>query len=353
MNINGLAVTKSLLSMILLQMLPPIRSSKIIIFTYPLPSHVIPKVGIGTDLIRRGHEVFIAVASDYPKANTIRQAGLQVLHYRPPSRDLCPYTAEFEEQMAKVVYGQTLNPTFVGKSAEVDCNAIISDPDFMNHVRAMKFDWALVEPFLINPCYLVIPYHLNIPYVSITAAFYPLAFRLPALPSFYIPKRSGAQLVPLPSLQTLSERLSNTLKTVFLGAFIYRSLWGNVTLLQKHAHGIKSWEQLLLKSEMLLVENDHILDGAIPLLPNIVTIAGCTARPPGKLPDSMEELFQQSGDDGVILASFGSLAYHLPAPLAIKFLEAFKRLPQTVLTKMAVPPAIKVRTVFFMLECRF
>ena len=72
----------------------------------------------------------------------------------------------------------------------------------------------------------------------------------------------------------------------------------------------------------------------------ITELAGSTATPPQPLPENLEKL--ASGEHGVILASFGSIAYNMPAHLAIKFLEAYGRLNETVLTKMAVPAGVKV-----------
>jgi UDP:flavonoid glycosyltransferase YjiC (YdhE family) len=91
-----------------------------------------------------------------------------------------------------------------------------------------------------------------------------------------------------------------------------------------------------------LIENDHYLNPAIPLLPHVVTIAGCTARGAEPLPDNLEKIMEASGEHGVILASFGTSAYHMPVEIASKFLEVFGRLQQTVLTKMAAPAGIKV-----------
>jgi glucuronosyltransferase len=127
--------------------------------------------------------------------------------------------------------------------------------------------------------------------------------------------------------------------------FFFDKIWGDRTLLEKYAPGIDSWEQLVRRSEIIIIENDYHLDTALPLLPHVVTAAGSTAHPPKPLPENLEKIMEDSGEHGVILASFGSSAYKMPAHMATKFLEAYGRLKETVLTKMAVPPGVKVSTV--------
>jgi hypothetical protein len=53
---------------------------------------------------------------------------------------------------------------------------------------------------------------------------------------------------------------------------------------------MNSWEELILRSELILIKNDHHLDGAMPLLPHVVTVGGITARPPQPLADDLERI---------------------------------------------------------------
>jgi hypothetical protein len=134
----------------------------------------------------------------------------------------------------------------------------------------------------------------------------------------------------------------STIMTAFFELIFKPKFWGDTTILQKYAPGFDSWEQLMLKSDVVPVENDHNLDNFLPLLPHVVTIAGCSARPAKPLPDSLEKIVEQSENDGTILASFGTLSHHMSSHIAIKFINAFERLRQTVLTKMTVPPGVSV-----------
>jgi len=165
---------------------------------------------------------------------------------------------------------------------------------------------------------------------------------LPALPSFFPMTKPGHEVVDVTQLDTFFERFKSTLTLIGFNLFFIPMCWGDTNLLKEYAPGIKSWQQLILRSEMMMIENDHHLESALPLLPHAVTIAGCTARPYEGLPDNLEKIVTQSSENGVILASFGTAAYRMPPHIAAKFLEAFGRLKETVLTKMAVTQDMKV-----------
>jgi hypothetical protein len=322
---------------------PRADAGKILIIVYPQPSHVISKIGIAVDLIRQGHEVHIALPVGYPHKEALTSVGIQiVLHQQFPGVRY-PYTTEYENTMNDLIYNRRLNVMDVTKKACFDiCRSFMEDADFIDRLRNENYSLLLVEPFTPNPCYLVVPRYLDVPFVSIASGITPFIVRSPALPTLYPLMHIGPDIKNFPTLQTLRERISNSIKAVFTTTMIKYFVWDDTTLLQRYAPGVESWEQLLLQNEILLLENDHLLDGFLPLLPHIVTIAGCSARPANPLPEHLEKIMAQSGDDGIILASFGTSAYHMPSNIAIKFLEAFGRVKQEVLTKMAVPPGIKV-----------
>jgi UDP:flavonoid glycosyltransferase YjiC (YdhE family) len=320
-----------------------VNAGKILIVVYPQPSHVIAKLGIAADLIRQGHEVHIALPAEYPHKEAVRRVGVQIVLYKQFPGVAYPFTAEYEQQMNDLIYNRQRHEFEMLWPACGDiCRSLMEDTEAMTRLKEANYSLVLVEPFGVNPCFLVVPHYLGVPFVSVTAIIVPFAFRLPALPSFYPAHHQGPDLIEFPSMRTLRERITNTLMTAFMMVVLVPTLWSDTSLLQQYAPGVDSWEQLMLKSEILLVENDYLLDKVMPLLPHVVTIAGCSAQPAKPLPESIEKIMAQSGDDGVILASFGTSAYRMPSNIATKFLEAFGRLRQTVLTKMAVPPGVTV-----------
>jgi hypothetical protein len=330
-------------ALIVIQMAPLVHAAKILIVAFPQPSHVMSKFGIAVELIRQGHEVHIALPTEYPHKDSVKNAGIHpMLHQQLPGV-LYPFSADYEQEIYDVIFNRDKKELDILRPiCQNVCRSYMEDEDFIRRVKNENYSLVLTEPFVINPCFLIVPYSLGIPFISIASTVVPLSFRLPALPSFYSIIRPGPDLIDFWTMQTFGERLSSTIMTAFFKLIFKPKFWGDTTLLQKYAPDADSWEQLMVKSEMVLVENDHNLDNFLPLLPHVVTIAGCSARPAKPLPESLEKIVEQSENNGIILASFGTLSHHMPSHIAIKFLNAFGRLNQTVLTKMAVPPGVSV-----------
>ena len=77
-------------------------------------------------------------------------------------------------------------------------------------------------------------------------------------------------------------------------------------------------------------------------MPNVVTVAGLTARPAKKLPADLDQIAEASGANGVILASFGSTAHFMPGKVVQRFFDAFAQLNQTVVAKFGVTNDVPV-----------
>jgi len=318
------------------------NAASILMITFQQPSHVIMKLGIATDLIGRGHRVHFLLAANNPLVDTVRQIGVHVVDYQPAPGALYPFTDEFENAMADLIFSRTLEQPMLSNNLHKDCETIMSDRQLMERLDDLKFDLIVLEPFIVNPCYLLVPRQLGVRFVMAIGIVSPMTLRLPALPSFTGSMAVGGSLVEFPLLRSFTDRLTNAVSFAVTHNYILPLLWGDESLLRKYAPEIESWEELMLRSELILVENDHILGATLPLLPHVVTIAGCTARPPVPLPESLETIVTLSGDEGVILASFGTTAHRMPSEYVARFMAAFGRLRQTVLTRMTVPADTKV-----------
>lgn len=335
-------ISLTLSSWVLVSVVPHSNAAKILFVVYPQPSHVISKVGIAVDLIRQGHEVHIALPAEYPQKEALTRAGIQTVLHRQIPEVQYPYTTEYENTMYDLIYHRLPELNILKQRCHDICRSFMEDRGFIDRLRNENYNLLLIEPFAIYPCYLVVPHYLGVPFVSVTAIIIPFTYRLPALPTFFPAHKQGPEIENFPTFRTLRERIYNSVVTAVAMFLVKYFLWSDTTLLQRYAPGVESWEQSLLRTEILLVENDHLLDKFLPSLPHVVTIAGCSVHPAQPLPESVEKVFAQSGDDGVILATFGTSAHRMPSNIAIKFLGAFGRLKQKVLTKMAVPPGIQV-----------
>ena len=79
---------------------------------------------------------------------------------------------------------------------------------------------------------------------------------------------------------------------------------------------------LVLRAEVWLVGLDPILQYPYPTLPNVKFIGGLSAKPAEPL-DPEFQSFMDSGKDGVIVVSFGSLVVNMSHELTEKLMTAF------------------------------
>jgi len=337
---DGLTKATLLLLIALLEKLEYVHGARILLASPQLSSHVMMQTPTGEELVQRGHEVYIAIGSRYPKPESLEQLGLRTIKYHIPS----DIQYELSDDTAKLLSERIFSANFdwwksaKNTSARVsrDCELMLSDGKFLEQVRAVKFDIALVEPFVINPCVVLLPYNLNISFVSLTNFYIPWTIRLPALPSFFpMPGPVATSSEP-----TLWNSVINTVITLFSHWKVTSTFW-NDTLLEHYSPRSLTWNELILKSELFFTNNDHHIGYLFPLFPNVIPVPCITVRPIKPLPDELETLMTQSLD-GIILVAFGSLASYFPEQVIVKFFAAFSQLKQTVIARLSRTEGVTV-----------
>lgn len=331
-----------LLLLMLMVKLEYAYGARILLASPQIASHVMMQIPTGEELVQRGHEVYVAIGSRYPKPESLEQLGLRTVKYHIPSD--VPFGLGGHDA-AKILAEHIFSPDFdiINLSKDVsaivsrDCELMLSDNNFLEQVQALKFDIALVEPFITNPCVVLLPHNLNVPFVSMTNFYLPWIIRLPALPSFF---HLPSPYITTNSEPTLWNSVINTM--IYIGAHwkIPSVIWNN-TLLEHYSSRGLTWNELILKSELFFVSNDHHIGLPIPLYPNVIPVPGITIRPTEPLPDKLEKLIMQS-HDGIILVTFGSMASYFPEPVVFKFLEAFGKLKQIVFAKLRITEGVAV-----------
>jgi len=317
--------------------------ARILLASAQIPSHILMQTATGEELVQRGHEVYVAIGSIYRKPESMEQLGLRTVKYHIPS----DVVSALNDDAAKVLAERIFSPDFdvinmtrdLSAIVSRDCELMLSDNEFMSEALALKFDIALVDPFFVNPCVVLLPYKLNIRFVSLENFYFPWIVRLPALPSFF--RIPSPVITASEGSHSLWNSVINTLMMIGAQwAMTSVDVWNN-TLLGRHTSQSLTWNDLILKSELFFISNDHHFGLPYPLFPNVIPVPGITVRPTKPLRDKLQKLMTQSRD-GIILVTFGSVASHFPEPVTIKFLEAFTRLKQTVIAKLSIAEGIAV-----------
>src|SRR6218665_1130723 len=336
-------MSQILVFLILLESFGMVQNARIIMTSPQIRSHILEQVALGEALALRGHDVYVAIGSRYPDMKSIERRGVKTLKYRIPDDVMYGVSEDFERTSVGVVFDPKEDVyrtvlQLVSRLGYSECSYMMDDDVFLDTARKLSFDLAIVEPFVATSCTLILPKYLAIPYVSLTPLYSPWRIRIPALPSFY----------PLTTVWTdsseitLLSRLRNVVAyptTMYHFQTIFPE---NRTLLDRFAPGVQSWDDLVRNSELFLAEIDHHLGNPVPEMPNYVSVAGLTTSRAKKLPQNIESIIENSPEGGVILLSFGSIAYYFPTEVITRFLEAFSKLNRTVLLKLFIPDGVKV-----------
>ena len=103
-------------------------------------------------------------------------------------------------------------------------------------------------------------------------------------------------------------------------------------LLKTYAPGKSSFKEIVDQSLLFFVTREHVLQWAVPTMPNVLTVPSVGCSPPKSLPEEFDKIVTSS-KFGVIIVSFGSVAEYLPKDVITKLAAAFKEVKQDVIWK--------------------
>ncbi|XP_066289817.1 UDP-glucuronosyltransferase 2C1-like [Branchiostoma lanceolatum] len=101
-------------------------------------------------------------------------------------------------------------------------------------------------------------------------------------------------------------------------------------LIRKHLSERETFESLASRTDLWLYQSDTVLGFPRPSMPNMVPVGGLTVRAGAPLSKDMEDFMQSSGDDGVIVVSFGSMVQKMSTERKEMFAAVFAQLRQKV-----------------------
>ena len=311
-----------------LVLLPLVASSRILLFPIDHHGHVNFFGVIGQELIQRGHEVDMLV--------TNRSAHLAVkkgVHAIVP-----PYTHLMNpNQFENVAFGNTsLFDMFssISKLCNVQIKELFANTEIMKTLSSNKYDIALMDGVDVARAQYLVPYSLNVPFITINARHDGWIARVPNLPSV----EGETPMKFLDKSSTFFDRLSNLFFRIMAHNFlspptyvlgIYDDLFEELVP-EKPVIG---FQKLYQSSEIFLINMDIIcLDTSRTSAPHYQFIGGLGAQDAKPLPKELENIIT-SATDGVIILSFGSGIKNIPMDMLVKLLNAFKGLKQKVIMR--------------------
>ena len=188
---------------------------------------------------------------------------------------------------------------------------------FLNSIRDHRFDVVITPGPLGISCMLILPYHLNLPFIVFASFNSPWTNGIPALPSF-----TKAVFYNADGPHGMYKK--------FISAFYlyYMSrdkmmIMSSTELLEEFAPHVTSWWALFRRAQLFLTYRDHMLNDPAPSMPYLIQTPALSYSDAKPLEPALANNMTSSH---TIVISFGSTANTMPADVAQKFIDAFSQL---------------------------
>ncbi|KAG8454750.1 hypothetical protein GDO86_001104 [Hymenochirus boettgeri] len=296
------------------------------------------------ELIQRGHELTVLRPSNSLYIDETSN-DFQVLNI-PMSEKMVLTREEFEKYSLEWIFANAFSKetsTFslawnfiqsihMGtQAASIAVSAIFENKDKMDYLRNAKFDLILADPY--NAAGAMLAYHLKLPLVFF-GRWMPtedIHFAIAPSPLSYVPVINSR----LTDRMVFSERVTNfllfSMYYVSSHLFVY-PVYDN--LCYRYLKSDIGLFEMYKQADIYLMKIDYVLEFPRPMMPSAVYIGGFQCKPPKSLPQDIKE-FMDSGTEGVVVFSLGTIVKTLPFNIANEFAAGLARLSEKVIWRYA------------------
>eukprot|EP00063_Salmo_salar_P045167 XP_014020002.1 PREDICTED: UDP-glucuronosyltransferase-like [Salmo salar] len=310
----------------------PLQGDKVLVMPVD-GSHWLSMKLLVKELAARGHEMVVLVpdtsiliqGSDYYRTETFR----------------VPYSkAQLDENVNKLKDAAFLKaPDIMDIFVNVQhlihfttmqvkgCEGLLYDKPLMQRLRGERFQMMLTDPFL--PCGSIIAESFNIPAVyfsrGIPCGLDEKAAQCPTPPS-YVPRLFSGNTDHMDFLGRVKNMLMYSLES-YLCTVMFASF---DELTSRYLDKDMTYRELLGHGAIWLLRYDYSFEYPKPRMPNMVNIGGINCGKRAPLPADLQEFVDESGEDGFVVFTLGSMISQMPEEKAKQFFDAFSRIPQRV-----------------------
>ncbi|OWF46693.1 UDP-glucuronosyltransferase 1-6-like [Mizuhopecten yessoensis] len=296
----------------------PVETGNILVLVFPTWSHIKPKLNIATSLANKyeHHSTFI-LSEEF--ANKVKEDNITSVivpaAYKNVSVD------GFLKDSIDDACNRKMPPFFtILTNANRLCHALLSDEDLFTVLQQQNFDLAFIDNVMIADCFTVLAYKLGIPYVQLGVMHTPVRTRIPFMPSVH----PAFALLGFFDEMSFIQRVVNTLFSVVMAVSPQVIFPTDLVATYVPEKPFVPLEVLHRRTAFHLVDMDFVLDFPRPLMPNVAFVGGVGTEKPKPLPSDLNS-YMASATNGVIVASFGSIANSLPASRMETLIGVFKK----------------------------
>ncbi|XP_078595897.1 UDP-glucuronosyltransferase 1-2-like isoform X3 [Branchiostoma floridae x Branchiostoma japonicum] len=207
---------------------------------------------------------------------------------------------------------------------------MLADSNLADQLRTSRYSVVISDPFF--PCAAVLSAHrdFRVPHIAVMRGD----------PFFLDVKATGVPLPPsyVPFLftdftddMTFLQRLQNVVLSTVVPVIAQQGVSSYYNeLVRKYIGEEETIQSVTSRTDLWLYRTDNVLDFPRPSMPNMVQVGGLNVRAAVPLTEDIEAFVQSSGDDGVVVVSFGSMVKTMSTERQEVFATAFARLRQKV-----------------------
>ncbi|XP_035684411.1 UDP-glucuronosyltransferase 2C1-like isoform X2 [Branchiostoma floridae] len=310
-NMGGTPKLHSSIILLVLLCLAGYKSSAEKILMVPLPvfnSHWMVAASIGQALVNKGHVVTVVVEEDIVEKRRSERPDFTFETFQDDG--FGSRLRQFQDDVFRMAESMSASEEFIQHTKAADwakkhCEHLLGgdDGDLLRRLKTAQYCVVISDPFL--RCGTILAANLGIPHVATDP---------------------GNNLNDGWFISQM-QRLENTYLVVlrnWLYAYIYDDLVRNYVSETDTIHSLTS------RTDLWLHQTDTVLNFPRPSMPNIVQVGGLTVRAGIPLSEDLEDFMQSSGDDGVIVVSFGTMVHTMSTERKEMFAAVFAQLRQKV-----------------------
>ncbi|XP_078603319.1 UDP-glucuronosyltransferase 2A3-like [Branchiostoma floridae x Branchiostoma japonicum] len=334
----GPKLRSSTILLFFLSLLTRHRSSAEKVLLVPPPfgdSHWMNLAKIGRALLGKGHTVTVVTSEDFAvKLRAEWPPGFQFEAFQDQGTQA--RIKELQDHAYSTACKMSITEIrelFLARFGELikHCELLLGNSDLVDRLRTSEYSVVIFDP--IFPCSAILSVHLDnlVPLIAVLRADH-----------FFLGETSTSVPIPpsyVPSLitdftddMTFGQRVQNVVVSTLLPVLARRSASSAFDgLVRSYVGQEETIESVTSRTDLWLYRTDNLLlDFPRPSMPNMVQVGGLNVRVAAPLAEDMEAFVQSSGDDGVIVVSFGSQVKTMSVERREVFATAFARLRQKV-----------------------
>ncbi|XP_078663716.1 UDP-glucuronosyltransferase 2C1-like [Branchiostoma floridae x Branchiostoma belcheri] len=309
------------------------NSEKVLLVPAPFAdSHWMALAHIGRALVEKGHTVAVVVSEDIVEKRRTEWPDFQFEAFQDHGiRARFKTLQDNAHLVARKLSLYEIRELFASGYDYYRnyCALLLGNSNLLARLRASRYSVLVADPQ--SPCGAILAAHIDsrVPLVAVMRVDQFFAEKVTGvpLPMSYVPFLGSDFTDDMSFVQRLQNAIMHTVLPVI-------ARWGASShldeLVRKHIGENETLERVMARTDLWLYQTDNVLDFPRPSMPNTVQVGGLFVREAAPLTEDMEAFVQSSGDDGVIVVSFGSMVKKMSEEKREIFAAAFARLRQKV-----------------------